>query len=204
MMWCMTNEPARTADIRRWHHLRRWAFPLIVAALAYQGTSSGVLHAGIIAGQTTGDANNDDYSGTFADNPNTYHINIGDDNRSIATLEVVVPVLASGGMTEYAVTIDGSYNSDVDGSIKRPYRMQLGFGTGANFVPASRVLPGLDFDLPLPSSPGLEQTITVFVITLFTLESHSADTILWQGVGEGGGYGDVGGFELFDLFKIPI
>src|SRR3954471_23910259 len=108
MMWCMTNGPAHTADIRRWHRLRRRALPLIVAALAYQVTSPGPLHAGVIVGQATGDGNNDDYSGTFADNPNTYHI-LGDDNRTISTLEVVVPVLASGGTTEYAVAIDGAY-----------------------------------------------------------------------------------------------
>ena len=46
-------------------------------------------------------------------------------------------MLDSGGTTEYAVTIDGSYNSEFDGPMKRPYRMQPGFGTGANFVPAS-------------------------------------------------------------------
>jgi hypothetical protein len=100
------------------------------------------------------------------------------------------------------VTIGGEYILEVDGPLERPYRMQLGFGTGANFVPASRVLPGLDFDLPLPSSPGLEQTITYFGRnTLFTLESHSADTILWQGGDERFTVIDV---FLSDLFKIPI
>lgn len=100
--------------------------------------------------------NNEDYAGAFADNSNkaTFNSNaVPVASGTISNLEAIFAVVESNGTTEYAITIQGAYDSDVDPPLTAGYRLQVGFGIGASFVPASVVLPGLDFDFPQPANP---------------------------------------------------
>jgi len=94
--------------------------------------------------------NNDDYIGAFADNPNHFATNdlSSEDLQSIVSIERIIPTQSSGGVTEYAVTIGGGYSdSDAPGvTLDSKFMLQLGFGTGNDFVPANALAPGLVFD----------------------------------------------------------
>ena len=55
--------------------------------------------------------NNNDYVGPFADNPNRFKVNRANaSSQSIVNTERLIPTRPSGGVTEYAVSIGGSYN----------------------------------------------------------------------------------------------
>lgn len=180
--------------------VRRSLLGLILTLWASGDAGTGILHAGIIEPGTTGAPNNDDYVGSFADNPNRYFIETRDSGSLV--FDRIVPVVNSGRTTEYAVTLSGSYDRDVDGPLERPYRLQLGFGVGSHFIPASSVVPGLDFDFPAPSNPALDPTIKLFgLITLFTLRGQSGDTIDLQG---GGGGSRIISFSTRSLFRVPV
>ena len=128
---------------------------------------------------TTGDAGNEDYTGEFEDNPN--HFKFKRQDTRIAAMEAVFAVLDSGNTTEYALTVAGGYNSESDPPLTDNYQVQVGFGTGENFVPALDVFSELDFDAPLPSDPALKPTVSIFgVFDVFNLAQHSPDTITWE------------------------
>ena len=130
----------------------------VLAAILANG--HGTVEAGSLspvvslASAVTPSPSNDDYVGTFTDNPNkaTFNSNVVPvSNGTISNLEGIFAVLDSNGTTEYALTIQGAYDSATDPPLSAGYRLQPGFGKGANFVPASAVFPELDFDFPLPS-----------------------------------------------------
>jgi hypothetical protein len=117
----------------------------------------------------------------------------------ISNLDGVFAVLDSAGTTEYAFTIQGAFNSDDGPPLTKGYRLQLGFGKGASFVPASAVAADLDFDFPQPSDPALPTSISLFGITpLFDLKSHNSDTITWSG------HPFTGSFFHTSLFRLPL
>ena len=71
------------------------------------------------------------------------------DYIGIGPIDIEFTVVPSGGVTEYSFT-EGVQNSS--GFDWAGYCMQLGFGTGADFVP-STAGDGLDFDAPDYDSP---------------------------------------------------
>jgi hypothetical protein len=152
------------------------AFVALPPAMLVWSTSR--LTAGTIPGATTATANSDDYSGPFADNGNK--LTLG--RQNIETLEFVVPVVSSGGVTEYALTMGGTYsNFETLTRFNDDYRLEIGFGKGANFVSASSVFPPLDFDAPLPSSPALPPTLGIPQFPFAALKEHKAHEIVWAG-----------------------
>jgi hypothetical protein len=155
-----------------------------------------------LASTATPSPNNDDYVGTFTNNGNkaTFNSNaVPVASGRISHLEGVFAVLDSNGTTEYAFTIQGAYNSAVDPPLTAGYQLQLGFGKGANFVPASIVFPDLDFDFPPPPNPASPTTISLFGITpLFDLQSSGSDTITWSG------HAFNGNFFHTSLFRLPL
>ena len=155
-----------------------------------------------LASTATPSPNNDDYVGEFASNGNkaTFNSNaVPVASGRITNLEGVFAVLGSNGTTEYVLTIQGAYDSNVDPPLTAGYRLELGFGKGANFVPASTVFPDLDFDFPQPANPALATTISLFGITpLFDLQSHASDTIVWSG------HAFTGNFFHTSLFRLPL
>ncbi|MCO6045929.1 hypothetical protein NG895_18675 [Aeoliella sp. ICT_H6.2] len=106
--------------------------------------------AGTIDGMSTSAPNNDDYAGTYSDSPNEF-------GRGLLALEVdsIFPVLDSGGVTEYQYDLAflGS------GGGQAAYHFELGFGTGDRFIRATSVVPALDFDAPLPSTPAVTSSV---------------------------------------------
>jgi hypothetical protein len=140
-------------------------------------------------------ANNDDYTGAFANNPNKAQINPFGDIQSLGSTERLIPTTPSGGITEYAVTVGASLshqNENLDGVFK----VQLGFGTGANSVPASLVTPGLRFD----TSENVNPAVPNFG-GLLTLIDHEADTLTFQGSSAGGFFREYSGPEIL---KFPL
>jgi hypothetical protein len=103
--------------------------------------------------------NSDDYVGDFDGNPNQVNINYGAYRQSILSIERMIPTLPSGGITEYALALGGGINTSdefVSGSptaLDSLFQVQLGFGTGENFVRAMKVAPELRFDAPEIVSP---------------------------------------------------
>ena len=90
-------------------------------------------------------------------------------------------VADSGGPTEYFFTTNVVNNTGVPWS---DFHFQLGFGTGANFVPVSAGI-GLDFDMPeVDPSP---------TSSVFTVLNRQANVVEWSGAmvnylgGPGGG-----------------
>lgn len=178
---------------------------VVVAGIVTSGpsTEAGVLSPfSTLASTATPTPNNEDYTGTFANNVNkaTFNSNaVPVASGTISRLEGVFAVADSNGATEYALTIQGAYDSAVDPPLSSGYRLQLGFGVGANFVPASVVFPALDFDFPQPSNPALPTAISLFGITpLFDLQSHRSDAIVWSG------HDLNGSFFHTSLFRLPI
>jgi hypothetical protein len=158
---------------------------------------------------TTNAANNDDYQGAFGGSPNHAHFNSNSwpvASATLSTLEGVFAVLESGGTTEYAVTIDAAYDgfpAGTDPPFTDGYQLQIGFGRGANFVPASNIVPDLDFDLPLPADPAVKDpALTVgpgIVLLKLELASHTADTLRWTSSS-----GFQGTFFLKDFFQFAV
>lgn len=154
---------------------------IVVAIVFLVGTS--LLQAGTIAGADSESPNNNDYKGAFEDNPNAFKYNPGKRPR-LATLEVVVAVVDSAGMTEYAVSLAGAIllrEEDEDDF----YELQLGFGRGANFVAASNLVPELSFDAPDPDPAPTTIVVPGFAgfpdfAPFFNLVRESSDLLVWQ------------------------
>ncbi|MEN1680233.1 MAG: choice-of-anchor F family protein [Planctomycetota bacterium] len=91
------------------------------------------------------DPNNDNVAGP---SPNEIRI-LQKDYTGIGPIDIEFTVIPSGGVTEYSF-IEGVQNST--GIDWASYCMQLGFGTGTDFVP-SAAGDGLDFDAPDYDSP---------------------------------------------------
>ncbi len=90
------------------------------------------------------DVNNDDVVGP---SPNEVMV-LQKDYKGVEHIDIVFTVMDTGGVTEYAI-IEGVQNaSGLDWS---SYHVQLGFGTGADFV-ISAPGDGLDFDAPFYNS----------------------------------------------------
>ncbi len=92
------------------------------------------------------DINNDNVVGA---SPNGILVTQKDFFGVNGVADIVFSVIDSGGTTEYAVTEGVNNSSGVDWD---QYRIELGFGEGALFVP-STPLDGLDFDTPDEDSP---------------------------------------------------
>jgi hypothetical protein len=103
-------------------------------------------------------ANNDDVAGT---SPNDLFVT-QKDYIAIGAVDIVFDVVPTGGVTEYAIREGVSNSTGVDWS---GYTIQLGFGTGADFV-LSDPVDGLDFDTPDLNSP---LDFTVFFSTATTV-----------------------------------
>ena len=102
-------------------------------------------------------ANNDDVAGL---SPNDLFVT-QKDYVAIGAVDIVFDVVPTGGVTEYSIREGVSNSTGVDWS---GYTIQLGFGTGADFV-ASTAGDGLDFDTPDLNSP---VDFTVFFSTAVT------------------------------------
>jgi hypothetical protein len=163
---------------------------LLLCLVTLFGVST-TAQAATVTGATTGSPNNDNYSGTFTANPNRH----SPGGQRIAAIELVIPVTDSGGTSEYSFTISGGY-STADGPITRDYLLQLGFGTGNGFVPASQIAPGLDFDVPLPATPAPQ--IAIFA----GVEEHNADALRIPGLPVP--LGQFSSFFLNDMFRVSI
>lgn len=118
----------------------------VFAANSEAGQINGVTwFSGVasVAGESVAPAaaiNNDNQVGL---SPNQVYI-LQKDYHAIGPVDIVLSVLPSGGVTEYAV-IEGVQNST--GIDWTSYHIELGFGTGAGFV-KSTAGDGLDFDAP--------------------------------------------------------
>jgi hypothetical protein len=100
-----------------------------------------------VAAVVTGQANNDNVP-----SPNAMDSNIIVPFKRFDSpdyIDIQFTVLPSDGVTEYQVSEFVDNNTGLSWS---GYRMQLGFGTGANFVP-SPLNDGLDFDFPNYDTP---------------------------------------------------
>ncbi len=77
----------------------------------------------------------------------------------LGVLKRVIATTASGGITEYAMSLGGGYGDDdarPGVNLDSVFQVQLGFGTGENFVRAIEVAPDLRFDRPNSVSPAME------------------------------------------------
>jgi hypothetical protein len=165
-------------------------FIICIISLSICGAATAA-NAGTVSGAVTGQPNNDDFTGSFDANPNRHSPGGG----RLSLLELVIPAIDSGGTTEYAITISGSYSSDEDPPLTLDYRLQLGFGTGDAFVPAGLITDELDFDTPLPANP--EPIIAVFG----GVDQHLADTLEIPGASPAG---TVGSFFLSRMFRLSV
>jgi len=98
--------------------------------------------AGEIANQRATLLNNDDH--TSGNNPNLAMFLSITGNPQV---DRIIAVLSTGGTTEY----DYRLNEPNAATGVPEWRVELGFGTGDNFVSAATILPELDFDAPTPS-----------------------------------------------------
>lgn len=152
--------------------------------------------------------NNNDYQGTFAGNPNHFHLN-REGIQSIVSTEVVIPTRPSGGVTEYAVTLGGRFAADEDGPIELldgPFRVQLGFGTGTEFVEANGVIADLVFDNPSNVNPAIEdyRFFPFDQIPLLTFFDHQGDALLFQGSSFDGLQGRYREFSDPGMLQLPL
>ena len=151
--------------------------------------------------------NNDDYTGEFADNPNKFKINEqgpccpgADVRQSIVATERVIPTIASGGITEYAMSLGANAPGF---SFDNVFQVQLGFGTGDDFVRAQDMAPDLRFDLPELLSPAIEDFFWFGDIPLLKLLDHQTDTLVYQGSSTTGEF-NVCCFSSSELFMLPL
>jgi PEP-CTERM motif len=112
----------------------------------------------------TPDPNNDNVTTANANTiPSSVFLN------TFGTSEIEFVLAPSGGTTEYSFTqalVNNTGQTWID------YHFQLGFGTGANFVP-SGIVDLLDFDTPdMDPSP---------TSSVFTVLDHQPDTLGWSG-----------------------
>jgi hypothetical protein len=171
--------------------------PLLVICIC------GTVHAGQLGTMPTWISNasnlvlnNDDYVGTFENNPNKFRINESsfapNVQQSIVNTERIIPTIASGGTTEYAITIGGIYfDADAEPDIDVPpgvtldsqFQVQLGFGTGDNFVRARDIAPQLQFDAPDVVSPPIPdyKPGPSYLTPYLRFLRHDGDTLIYQG-----------------------
>lgn len=111
--------------------------------------------------------NNDDFVGPvpprkgFHDTPgiNQFTLNRERGQRQrVLEIERLIPTIPSGGVTEYFLAISVSFNAEPELRLLLDSALivELGFGTGENFVPAATVTPELRFDEPGSVSPYIE------------------------------------------------
>lgn len=154
--------------------------------------------------------NNDDYIGEFADNPNKFKVNeegpccpVADMRQSIGDTERVIATLPSGGVTEYAMSLGGGYQRSSAGvSLDSVFLVQLGFGTGEQFVRAQELVPELRFDLPASVSPAIEDVFLAGPTPTLQLIGHETDTLAYLGRPASLGWFPV--FSSPELFKFPL
>ncbi|MEX2140926.1 MAG: hypothetical protein WD894_16800 [Pirellulales bacterium] len=175
--------------------------PLILALLVAGPAEAGRLPDPLVGGTVlpwvadaiTGHLNNDDYDGTFSDNSNFLSVNrLRDHTQTLANTERLIATRPSGGVTEYAVQINADSHSRQDSraTLDRQFMVQLGFGTGNNFVRAGTIAPGLVFDDPRSVSPAVEDYYSPLAAVLpspfektprLKLIDHQGDTLIFQG-----------------------
>jgi hypothetical protein len=156
--------------------------------------------------------NNDDYVGSFDDNPNHFNVNArtgfgAGNSQSIVSTERTIVTAPSGGSTEYAMTLGGRY-SDSDASegvnLDSVFRVQLGFGTGDNFVAARNLAPDLKFDATGEVNPPIEDVFAaVGQIPILKLIDHQSDTLVFQGSSRSGALSQIN-FARNELFRLPL
>ncbi|MHB1036488.1 MAG: choice-of-anchor F family protein [Pirellulales bacterium] len=201
--------------------LRSWSFQLlavvlcfVVAGTASAGTISGVQMFGLQAGTGSGlgtvsvpiwvtpNPNNDNQvGGGPADNNITVPVKRFDKPGEI---DIVFHVQPSNGVTEYKVFESVDNNTFINWS---DYRMQLGFGTGASFVPT---LPGsgLDFDFPtfdtFPASSAFSTVLPGENVLAFTTGIHSSGSETYQFRIDVPDLSPTGAIESFTLRQVPV
>ena len=157
--------------------------------------------------------NNDDYVGAVEDNPNRFNLNKegpccpgADVRQSIGATERIIPTVVSGGITEYVLILGGGYPDDdaPDIALDQVFQIQLGFGTGDNFVPAGEVpiASGLRFDAAELVSPEIEP-YAFFAEPILDPIGHRDDTILFQGSSDTGGI-VVENFSAPEMLRLPL
>jgi hypothetical protein len=161
-----------------------------------------------------GAPNNDDLMGEFTDNPNKLSVNSFSEpdreRQPIDALERIVPTVASGSITEYAMTLGGNEPARTPGTdfllrLDNLYIMELGFGTGDSFVPARLAAPLLRFDSPELVSPAIEnyKPIPPANRPLLELVQHRGDSLLLQGRHNLGNF-RIASFATDSLFVLPL
>lgn len=158
--------------------------------------------------------NNDDYIGGFDLNPNRFNLNKegpccpgADVVQSIVSTERVIATIDSGGITEYAIAIGGTYSDDdarPGVNLDSRYQVQLGFGTGDSFVRAREVAPNLRFDSPENVNPAIENYFFFGGdIPILTLLEHQGDTLIFQGSSTNGFLSQLNFYDP-ELFHLPL
>ncbi|MHB1035331.1 MAG: choice-of-anchor F family protein [Pirellulales bacterium] len=202
--------------------IRSWSFRFFAVALCFAvfvgtasaGTIIGVQMFGVQAGTGSGlgtvsvpilftpNPNNDNQiGGGQADNNITVPIKRFDKPGEI---DIVFQVQPSNGVTEYKVFESVDNNTSINWS---GYKMQLGSGTGANFVPA---LPGsgLDFDFPtfdaFPLSSAFSTVLPGENVLGFTAGVHSSGSETYQFRIDVPDLSPTGAMESFTLRQVPI
>lgn len=149
--------------------MARVARPVLAAAGIALGALAG--GGGAAAGQITNLSivtpapNNDDVAGTA----NANLVEVTGFVGSLAPGDLVFVVRNSGGTTEYRLS--AILNNDT-GTSWSGFRLELGFGTGAGFVPVGP-LGVVDFDLP-ERDPGPTGGA-------FPVLDHGAGSLTWSG-----------------------
>jgi hypothetical protein len=168
-----------------------------------------------VSGLATAAPNNDDFKGQFADNPNKVRVNSaatgGDRVRQrIDAIERIVPTAASTGITEYAMTLGGSQPTSPPEdtyltALNNKYIIELGFGTGSNFVPAHAVAPLLRFDPSDMVNPAIQnyKPIPIATLPMLELKQHLGDALLLQGRYDLGNF-RIGSFSAASMFVLPL
>jgi PEP-CTERM motif len=146
---------------------------------SFLGWSSGVASVAFDFINTPA-PNNDDVAG-----PSSNVIRITQKNYvHLGPVDLLFSVVPSGGVTEYILSEGVANSTGVDWT---DYHLQLGFGTGASFVP-SVAGDGLDFDAPSFNTPA-----DMSVFTSVTVTEDGID-----------GLGGVYPAGYFDFFNVPI
>jgi hypothetical protein len=130
--------------------------------------------------------------------------------QRIDAIERIVPTAASTGITEYAMTLGGNQPTSPPEdtfltSLNNKFIIELGFGTGSNFVPAHTVAPQLRFDPSDMVNPAIQNYKPIPIATLPALElkQHLGDALLLQGRYDLGNF-RIGSFATSSLFVLPL
>jgi hypothetical protein len=189
--------------------MNRFPIALCCLLLTAQASQAAVIQSGpaYLTNVSTAPnlvVNNDDYVGAFADNPNKAQINSQTPRQSIGSIERIIPTTSSGGITEYAVSVGGTASRD-NLDLNGIFQLQVGFGTGQNFVPASLVAPGLRFDTSANVNPPVPDVRLGFPgpIPLLRLLQHEDDTLTFQG-NSMTDFGNLVNYASQEIFKFPL